>query len=165
MARFHEVLVLALTLICVASLTAGMPASAAESALPQRTITTQDRSGAVILWDATPYVDRFARDGTPAHDALKVLQADAVALFVRNAPSLAASAHHLRIVVSYVQTGATEARYQTKTFAGVKPILTVRGKISRRMHFPKNWQTDLERGVLPPGLSVDVAADLPTDKH
>ncbi|MBV8689710.1 MAG: hypothetical protein JOZ59_06350 [Candidatus Eremiobacteraeota bacterium] len=160
----HQLRALAVTLFCGMLGIVTAAAFAADS-IPQRTITTQDRSGAVILWDATANVDRFAQDGTPARDAVKALETEAVALFIRNAPLLAANARHLRVVVSYVQTGATEARYQTKTFAGVKPILTVQGKISRGMRFPRNWQADLQRGAFPPSLSVDVARDLPTDRH
>jgi len=164
MARLQKLIPPTLVFLCAAAIS--LPtAVGADSLPPQRTITTVDRSGAVILWDATPSVDRFAQDGTPAADAVKSLEADAVGLFIRNAPALASSAHHLKILVSYVQTGATEARYQTKTFAGVKPILTVQGNISRRQRFPRNWQSELQRGVLPPGVSVDVARDLPSDRH
>jgi hypothetical protein len=132
-----------------------------EPTLQPRTITTQDRQGAVILWDATPFVEYFVQRATSQQDAIEALESDAVGLFVRNAPLLGATQHHLRVVVSYVQTGATEERYQTKTFAGVKAILTVEGNISRHMHFSRGWQSDLQRGILPRGVHVEVSRDLP----
>ena len=129
--------------------------------LQPRTITTQDHQGAVILWDATPFVEYFVQRAAPEKDAIKALESDAVGLLVRNAPLLGATQRHLRVVVSYVQTGATEERYQTKTFAGVKTILTVEGNVSPHMRFSRGWQSDLQRGVLPRGVRVEVARDLP----
>ena len=133
----------------------------AEPNLQPRTITTQDQQGAVILWDATPFVEYFVQRAAPQKDALEALENDAVGLFVRNAPLLGATQHHLRVVVSYVQSGATEERYQTKTFTGVKTILTVEGNLSLHMRFSRGWQADLQRGVLPRGVHVEVARDLP----
>ena len=159
MARIRE----AVLMYCAFSVTP-LAGITAEGALTPRTITTQDRLGAVILWDATPYVDRFVQQGTPMRDALKTLEADAVMLFIRNAASLHHQ-RHLRVVVSYVQTGATEARYQTKTFAGVKTILSVEGNISPRMRLPNGWENSLQRGVSPAGLKINVANDLPSDKQ
>jgi len=133
----------------------------AEPTLQPRTITTQDREGAVILWDATPFVEYFVQRATPQREALKALENDAVGLFVHNAPLLGANQRHLRVIVSFVQTGATEERYQTKTFTGVKTILTVAGNISPRMRFPRGWQDNLQRGILPRGVHIEVARDLP----
>ncbi|MBV8809492.1 MAG: hypothetical protein JO033_12535 [Acidobacteriaceae bacterium] len=127
---------------------------------PQRIVTTQDASGAVILWDATPYVQRLARDGTTMHDGLAQIKAAAIRIFVKQAPALARLRHHLRVVVSFVQSGAPDPRYQTRSF-GIKTIMTVEGNISSHMRFPKNWTAELSRGIPPPGVKIEMASDLP----
>ena len=152
---------LTLSLICWLLATAHFPV-AASAPPPPRTVTARDQAGAVILWDATPYIQRFSADGTSTKDALKALETEAVMLFVRNAATLARSEHHLRVVVSYAQTGAIDPRYQTKTF-GIKTVLSVEGKIWPEIHFARNWQADLRRGVMPRGLKVEIARDLPTE--
>ncbi|MBV8363970.1 MAG: hypothetical protein JO193_05340, partial [Candidatus Eremiobacteraeota bacterium] len=53
------------TLVFLCGAAISIPTAVGADGLPQRTITTVDRSGAVILWDATPSVDRFAQNGTP----------------------------------------------------------------------------------------------------
>lgn len=140
-----------------------LSAQTPERALVPRTITTQDRSGAVILWDATQDVEHFVHLGTSTRDGLKSLESEAIKIFVRNAASLSSHERHLRVVVSFVQTGATEARYQTKTFEGVQTLLTVAGDLHRGMRFPRDWEEKLRLGVLPHGIIVQVAHDLPAE--
>jgi len=137
------------------------PEAVAQPAPTPRTILTQDSSGAVLLWDATPYVAAFAERGTPVHQALETLKADAVNLFLNNAPALASTQHHLKVIVSFVRTGAPEVHYQTKTFEGVQTILTVEGNLHRSMRFSKHWQDAARRGLVPPGIKVEFAHDLP----
>jgi len=137
-----------------------LSANTANASRP-RTVTTQDRSGAVILWDATPEISRYAADGTPTREALRSLESEALGIFIGNAPQLSRTQHHLRVVVSFAQTGVTDPRYQTKTF-GIKTFLTVEGNISSRTRYPRNWADQLKHGITPPSIKIELARDLPT---
>jgi hypothetical protein len=143
----------------------GQPAVGAESLSgfpPPRTIQTRSNIfGAVIFWDATPYVERFvARDASPK-EALAALEFEAVKIFVEHAPLLARTERHLRLVASVTKTGAINARYQTSTLEGVQTIFTLDGSLRPNMRFPRDWEATAARGTIPAGLKLQVVSDIP----
>ncbi len=117
--------------------------------------------GGVIFWDATPYVERFIADGTSPKDALSALELEAVKIFVTHAPEIAKTERHLRLIASFAKTGPINARYQTSTLEGIQTIFTLDGNLHRNMGFPRGWEANAQRGVLPPGIKLQVVSEIP----
>lgn len=134
------------------------PGSAAADPLASfptpRIIQAHNANGAVVFWDATAYIEKFATQGTPKGAAIALLEYEAFKIFAAQAPTLSASAHHLTVVAAFAKTGAMNARYQTKSFEGVQNILTLDGHIEKRMRFPRNADREAQRGNMPPGLKM-----------
>lgn len=112
--------------------------------------------GAVIFWDATPYLEMFASSHTPTKTAFQYLQLEATRIFFSHAALLARHERHLRVVVSFVKTSALNARYQTARLEGVTTLFTLDGNLHRNMKFAKNWQDTAKRGRLPAGLKLQI---------
>jgi len=154
------------TLIIVALLVAPAVASAtqpAASSLPPPRImqTHSNIFGAVIFWDATPYVERFVTQDTPPKDALASLELEALRIFIDHAPVLARTERHLRVVAAFSKTGPISARYQTSTLEGIQTILTLDGSLHPKMQFPRGWEAGAQRGAMPPGIKLQVVSEIP----
>jgi len=150
-----------LTLALCAGFT-GTSLAADISSFPKpRTIQTHNASGALIIWDASAYIDRFVNMNTPTDEAINDLKFVAVKLFVQNAPSLARSEKHLVVLVSFARTGAVSERYQTKTFEGVQNLLQVQGALHKGMRFANNWEQLARTGTYPAGVQVQMMGDIP----
>ncbi|PZR56363.1 MAG: hypothetical protein DLM50_08845 [Candidatus Meridianibacter frigidus] len=127
---------------------------------PPRTIQTYRTGvGAVVFWDATPYVERFVARGTPSAEALTALKSEAIRLFVSRAMQLSGSERHLRLIVSFARTGAINARYQTRTIEGVQDLLFLDGGLRKKMHFARDWERIASRGIPPAGVRLTVNRD------
>ena len=117
--------------------------------------------GAVIFWDATADVEKFAKQDTPPKEALTALEFEAVKIFVQHALALAKSERHLRVVAAFAKTGVISARYQTSTLEGIQTIFTLDGRLRRNMQFPRDWEATAQRGVMPAGIRLQVVSDIP----
>ena len=153
-------------LTAVLMLAAPIGASAAQapaSSLPAPRImqTHSNIFGAVIFWDATPYVERFVAQNTAPKDALTALEVEAVRIFIDQAPALAKTERHLRVVAAFSKTGPISARYQTSTLEGIQTILTLDGNLRPKMQFPRDWETGAQRGIMPPGIKLQVVSEIP----
>jgi hypothetical protein len=144
------------------SAAAAAPAASVDLAhYPQpRVVLSLDASGGVLWWDATLWVERLLDNATPREAALRALEYEAVKLFVTRAGELPAGTTHLRVVVVFAQSGLVSGPYATRPDAGIRTLLTVEGDPRKRASFPRTWESDAQRGVFPPGLSVVPAADL-----
>jgi len=119
-----------------------------------RIIQSHNAIGAVVFWDATAYIEKFATQGTPKSEAIALLEYEAFKIFAAQASTLSATAHHLTVVVAFAKTGAMNARYQTKSFEGVQNVLTLDGKIEKHMRFPRDADRKAKLGKMPPGLKL-----------
>jgi len=142
-------LIVAPTLICADS----MP----------REIVTRNQAGPVIVWDATPQIAGFIARDVAFNAALRALKVGALEIFVRASQGFAKSERHLSVMVVYARTGATNPRYQTKSFEGVADVLTLEG--SPNVHFEHDWRTRAQRGQFPPGISIEVSDKLQAGLH
>jgi hypothetical protein len=155
-----KMLVLALSLVLAPSTAAAANAPDLGGYPNPRVVLTQDGSGAVIWWDATPWVERLLNENTPRDVALKALEFEAVKLFVTRAPALPTPAPHLRIVVVFAKSGMVSGPYRTNASEGVRTLLVAEGSVHARMSFAPGWEADAKRGVFPAGVTVTPAADL-----
>lgn len=126
-----------------------------------RVVLSRDASGAVLWWDATPWVQRLIDDNTPRATALRTLELEAVKLFVTRAPALPAPTTHLRVVVVFAKSGLVSGPYRTNASEGVQTLLVAEGNVRAGMSFAPSWEADAQRGVFPAGIAVTPAADLP----
>ncbi|MBV8726179.1 MAG: hypothetical protein JO233_00215 [Candidatus Eremiobacteraeota bacterium] len=117
--------------------------------------------GAVIFWDATPYVERFVAEGVAPKDALASLEVQAVKIFVGHAPALAKTERRLRVIASFSKTGPISARYQTSTLEGIQTIFTLDGNLRPNVQLPKDWEANVQRGIMPSGLKLQVVSEIP----
>lgn len=157
---FHFVKALVLISSCIALINVSDAGQLLTGFPAPRIVQTQNSIfDAVIFWDATPYVEKFAALDTSPMDALKAMKYEAVKIFIAHAPALARQAHHLRVIVFFARTGAISARYQTATIEGVETVLTLDGVLHRNMRFAKGWESDAERGTLPAGIKLQVMSD------
>jgi hypothetical protein len=153
--------------LALALLVAPTSAAAAEklpdlSGYPKpRVVLSRDTSGAVLWWDATPWVQRLVDDNTPRETALRTLELEAVKLFVTRAPALPAPAAHLRVVVVFAKSGLVSGPYRTNASEGVQTLLVAEGNVHAGMSFAPSWEADAQHGVFPSGIAVTPAADLP----
>lgn len=152
----------------VFSLVLASSASAAAASAPDlagypnpRIVLSQDASGAVLWWDATPWVERLLNENTPRDAALKALEFEAVKLFVTRGPALPTPASHLRVVVVFAKSGMVSGPYRTNASEGVRTLLVAEGSVRPRMTFAPSWEADAKRGVFPAGIAVTPATDLP----
>lgn len=127
-----------------------------------RVVLSQDATGAVLWWDATPWVERMVNDGLPRSAALSQLELEAVKLFVTRAPSLPTHAAHLRVVVVFARGGMMAGTYHTSIADSVRTLLVAEGAVRPQMTFAPGWEADAKRGVFPRGVTVTPAADLPS---
>jgi hypothetical protein len=125
-----------------------------------RVVLSQDASGAVLWWDATPWVERLINDNTPRDEALRALEFEAVKLFVTRAPVLPTHAAHLRVVVVFAKSGLVSGPYKTNASEGVRTLLVAEGNVRAHMTFAPGWEADAKHGVFPAGVAVTPAADL-----
>jgi hypothetical protein len=143
----------------------GAPAAAAAPDLAgypnPRVVLSEDASGAVLWWDATPWVGRLIDDNTPRDAALKALEFEAVKLFVTRAPVLPTHAAHLRVVVVFAKSGLVSGPYKTNASEGVRTLLVAEGNVRAHMTFAPGWEADAKHGVFPAGVAVTPSADLP----
>jgi hypothetical protein len=156
-----KMLVLALSLVLAPSTAAAANAPDLAGYPNPRVVLTQDGSGAVLWWDATPWVERLLNENTPRDVALKALEFEAVKLFVTRAPALPTPAPHLRIVVVFAKSGMVSGPYRTNASEGVRTLLVAEGSVHPRMSFAPGWEADAKRGIFPAGVTVTPAADLP----
>ncbi|HEX3467875.1 MAG TPA: hypothetical protein VHT05_07355 [Candidatus Elarobacter sp.] len=127
-----------------------------------RVVLSQDATGAVLWWDATPWIERMVNDGVPRAGALAELELEAVKLFVSRAPVLPTHASHLRVVVVFARGGMMAGAYRTSVTDSVRTLLSAEGAVRAQMTFAPNWEADAKRGVFPRGVTVTPAADLPS---
>ncbi|HZO94684.1 MAG TPA: hypothetical protein VFB22_13090 [Candidatus Baltobacteraceae bacterium] len=126
-----------------------------------RVVLSEDAHGAVLWWDATPWVERFLLAQTPSDGALRALEIEAVKLFVTRVPALPPGTRRLRVLVVFAKTGLADPHYQTSSFEGVRTLLTVEGDLRPHMTFAPDWESRAKAGTFPSGLSVTPNADLP----
>lgn len=152
--------VLSVALIAPAAQAASAPELAAYPA--PRVVLSQDATGAVLWWDATPWVERMVNDGLPRAAALAELELEAVKLFVARAPVLPTHAPHLRVVVVFARGGMMGGAYRTSVTDSVRTLLVAEGAVRPQMTFAPSWEADAKRGIYPRGVTVTPAADLPS---
>ena len=155
-----KMLALALSLALAPSTAAAANAPDLAGYPNPRVVLTQDGSGAVLWWDATPWVERLLNENAPRDVALKALEFEAVKLFVTRAPALPTPAPHLRIVVVFAKSGMVSGPYKTNASEGVRTLLVAEGSVRARMSFAPSWEADAKRGVFPPSIAVTPSADL-----
>ena len=165
-ARRSNTLVIVTVLVLVLGVALSRAAAAATepdlAGYPKpRVVLTQDASGAVLWWDATPWVQRLLNENAPRDAAVKALEFEAVKLFVTRAPALPTPATRLRVVVVFAKSGLVSGPYRTNASEGVRTLLVAEGSVRPRMSFPPSWEADAKRGVFPAGVAVTPAADLP----
>lgn len=123
-----------------------------------RIIRTHNRQGAVVFWDATAYIERFASLGTSKETALTLLEFEAFKIFESEAHALSSADHHLSVVAAFAKTGAMNPRYQTKNFEGVQNLLTLDGNVYKQMKFGKDADRRAQLGIFPPWLKLRIAS-------
>jgi hypothetical protein len=126
-----------------------------------RVVLSQDASGAVLWWDATPWVERLINDNTPRDEALRALEFEAVKLFVTRGPVLPTQAAHLRVVVVFAKSGMMSGAYRATVSDSVRTLLVAEGSVHAHMTFAPDWEAQAKRGVFPSGVAVTPSADLP----
>ena len=147
---------LALVTLSIAVPSFGFAADAVNMPPPRIVQTHSNIFGAVIFWDATPYIERFVAQDASEKDALKQLEVQGLRIFVAHAPELVKMERHLRVVAAFSRSGPISARYQTSTLEGIQTIFTLDGNLRANMQFPRDWETNAQRGVLPPGIRLQV---------
>lgn len=139
-----------------------MGSTSAPNGLPRpRTILTHNPAGAVLFWDATPWIESFASRDTPPAQALKEMEYEALTIFVSRVSSLPRSEQHLHLVVAFVRTGEISARYHTDTVEGIQTVFTMDG--GRNIRLQRGWQASARLGRLPAGIHLQLQSDLPRD--
>jgi len=131
-----------------------VPIHATMAQTTPRQIVTRNAQGPVVVWDATPQLERFAAQNVPVATGVEQIKVRALELFVHAAQGFAKHERRLSVMVVYSRTGALSARYQMKSFEGVGDLLTLEG--SPRIRLPHNWHVLAERGSFPSGIAIRV---------
>lgn len=130
-----------------------------------RVIRSHNNQGAVVFWDATPFIERFANLQTPRNRAIALLNYEAFKIFQSEAKRLPSSDRHLTVVAAYAKTGALDAHYQTSSFEGVQNILTLDGNVHKGMTFGKDADRRAQLGVMPAGLKLQLSSQILNEEH
>ena len=145
-------LVIAALLYAVTAGTAMTPRAAAAT---PREIVTRNARGPVIVWDATPQIENLISRNIPFDRGVGQLKVHALELFVGAAHGFARKERHLTVMVVYARSGAINARYQTKSFAGIGTAVTLDG--SPAIHLNPQWRTQAQHGRFPSGVTLTVS--------
>jgi len=130
------------------------PMTIATAATP-REIVTRNANGPVIVWDATPQIEAFISHNIPFERGVGQLKVHALELFVSAAHGFAHKERHLTVMVVYARSGAINARYQTKSFAGVGNAVTLEG--FPQVHLNRAWRAQAQQGKFPPGITIRIS--------
>ena len=149
-------LLLCTPLIAMAAQSSPMP--------PPRIVQTHSNIfGGVILWDATPYIERYIAEKWSPKDGMAALEVQGLKIFIEHASTVAKTERHLRLVASFTKSGAISARYQTSTLEGIQTIFTLDGNLQQKMQFSRNWEAEAQRGLFPKGVRLQVVSEIPTN--
>lgn len=116
-------------------------------------------SETLYLWDATPYVIHLSHDGLLGPAGLQALKQSALLAFRKRAETARSKRIILRVL--YQKIGAIDPAYGHPTFAGVERVFTMRASRLDALRRTNEWERDLARQIVPPGLQIEITGRLP----
>lgn len=133
---------------------------AALADVPGNVIMSRGGAHPMLVWDASPGVKDIVEKGTARDEALRGLEAAAIALAKDRAPQLRA-ARDVTVVVMYSKTGDVSPAYQAATFTGVERLFTL---VVSRNALLKNagaYEKSLAGGTVPKDIKLTLTGVLP----
>jgi hypothetical protein len=150
-----------LALAACSALVLAAPAVRAQNAAPQGTVVvTRSAPDALLLWDASSAVTALQTAKTAPAAGIASLEAEAMRIAVLHAPDVP-NAKTVTVQIFYANTTYVNPTYPTAVYAGTVRLLSLTSSLADIVRSGGRLAETLERGTIPPEVSVVVQGALP----